>query len=101
MEKPDGGPIYRNHEYVSVCSRGTSRAAVQTIRTGDITWADVILVMEERHRQRIGVCNPLEAMFKPMHGLEIPNEYRIMDGELVVWIRSASEQIFAAIAASS
>ena len=90
---PTAETIYRRDERVSVRSRGTAKAAVQTIRASDLAWADLILVMEDKHRQRILADFPGEAKFKPLHVLDIPDEYRFMDDELVELIRSATEPI--------
>ncbi len=89
--------IYRNDDHISVRSRGTARAAMQSIRSSDIVWADTILVMEDKHRQRILADFPRESKFKPMHILDIPDDYRFMDAELVKLIKSATEPIIAAI----
>ena len=90
---PTAEAIYRDDDRVSVRSRGTARSAVRTIRSNDIIWADVILVMEDKHRQRILADFPGESKFKPMHVLDIPDEYKFMDDELVELIRSAAEPI--------
>jgi len=90
---PTAEAIYRRDDRVSVRSRGTAKAAVQTIRSDDIAWADVILVMEDKHRQRILADFPGESRFIPMHVLDIPDDYKFMDDELVVLIRTAAEPI--------
>ena len=90
---PTAEAIYRNDDRVSVRSRGTSRSAVQTIRSGDIVWANVVLVMEDKHRRRILADFPGETKFKPIHVLDIPDEYQFMDDELAWLIRSAVEPI--------
>src|SRR6056297_1911848 len=90
---PTAEAIYRRDDRVSVRSRGTAKAAVQTIRSGDVTWVDVILVMEDKHRQRILADFPGEAKFKPIYVLDIPDDYQFMDDELVELIRSAAEPI--------
>lgn len=92
---PTAEAIYRRDDRVSVRSRGTAKTAVQTIRASDIAWANVVLVMEDKHRQRILADFPGEAKFKPMHVLDIPDDYRFMDDELVELIRSAAEPIMA------
>ncbi len=92
---PTAEAIYRRDERVSVRSRGTAKAAVQTIRSDDVTWADVILVMEDKHRQRMLADFPDEAKFKPMRSLDIPDDYRFMDDELMGLIKSAAEPIIA------
>ncbi len=81
---PTAEAIYRRDERLSVRSRGTAKSAVQTIRSDDIIWADVILVMEDKHRRRILADFPGESRFKPMHVLDIPDDYQFMDDELVV-----------------
>ncbi len=98
---PTAEAIYRQDERVSVRSRGTAKAAVQTIRSDDIVWADVILVMEDKHRQRILTDLPGESKFKPVHVLDILDDYQFMDDELVDLIKSAAEPIIADLARQS
>jgi len=90
---PTAEAIYRNDHRISVRSRGTATAAVQTIRWSDIVWADAILAMEDKHRQRIIADFPSESKFKPVHVLDIPDDYQFMDAELVQLMRSAAEPI--------
>lgn len=90
---PTAEAIYRDDDRISVRSRGTARSAVQTIRSSDIAWADAVLVMEAKHRQRILADFRGECRFKPVHVLDIPDDYRFMDDELVNLIRSAAEPI--------
>lgn len=92
---PTAEAIYRRDDRVAVRSRGTSKSAVQTIRSSDIAWADLMFVMENKHRQRILADFPGEAKFRPMHVLDIPDEFHFMDDELVDMIRSAAEPIIA------
>lgn len=90
---PTAEAIYRDDERVSVGSRGTAKAAVRSIRSSDIAWADVILVMEDKHRQRILAQFPGELKFKPVHVLDIADDYRFMDAELIELLRAATEPI--------
>ena len=90
---PTAEAIYRDDDRIDVRSRGTAKSAVQTIRGGDIGWADLVLVMENKHRQRILADFPGESKYKPMHVLDIPDEYRFMDAELVELICSAAEPL--------
>ena len=92
---PTAEAIYRRDDRIAVRSRGTAKSAVQTIRSSDIAWADVILVMEDKHRQRILADFPGETKFKPLHVLDIPDDYQFMDDELVELIRLAAEPIIA------
>lgn len=97
---PTAEAIYRRDERLSVRSRGTAKSAVQTIRSDDIIWADVILVMEDKHRRRILADFPGESRFKPMHVLDIPDDYQFMDDELVELIRTAAEPVIEAMVQS-
>ncbi|WP_146577804.1 low molecular weight protein tyrosine phosphatase family protein [Neorhodopirellula pilleata] len=97
---PTAEAIYRSDDRISVRSRGTVRAAVQTIRASDVAWADAILVMEGKHRQRIFADFPGESKFKLLHVLDIPDDYQFMDDELVELIESAAEPIIAALVRS-
>jgi predicted protein tyrosine phosphatase len=68
---------------LAVRSAGTSPNARRTVSEGDIAWATVILVMEEKHKSR------LKAQFngllegRVVHVLDIPDDYKYMDPELV------------------
>lgn len=88
---PTAEAIYRDDPRVSARSRGTARGAKQTIRAGDLTWADLVLVMEDKHRSRLRADYPGETRFLPFEVLHIPDEYRLMDPELVELIRIATE----------
>lgn len=98
---PTAEAIYCNDDRVSVRSRGTARAAVHAIRASDIVWADAILVMEDKHRQRIMAHFPRETSLKPVYVLDIPDDYQFMDHELVALIKSAAEPILERVLRSS
>ncbi len=50
---PTGEQIWRNTTGVSVRSAGTSRQARRRLSVADLRWADLIFVMEEKHKSRI------------------------------------------------
>ena len=64
-------------------SAGTSRKAKRHVRVEDVRWADVIIVMESKHQSRLRADFRGEMTHKTVHVLEIPDEYRYMDPELV------------------
>ena len=49
----------------------------------DIRWADVVFVMETKHRNRLKAKFPRLLENKPLHVLEIPDNYPYMDAELI------------------
>ena len=84
---PTAEAIWRKHPQVSVRSAGTSSNARRTVSVEDIRWADVIFVMEEKHRSRLLAEFTTAVGHKPVHVLDIPDEYKYMDPELVEQLR--------------
>lgn len=90
---PTGEAVFRKDAGLLVRSAGTVRGARRTISVKDIRWADVILVMEEKHKARLRAQFRDEVRYKPVHVLDIPDEYRYMDPELVELIRAKAEPL--------
>ncbi len=93
---PTAEKIYGSDARVNVRSRGTTRAAARTISAGDLAWADVVMVMEDKHRKRILSDFPHASKSAPIHVLDIPDEYHFMDAELIDLLKSAVDPIVAA-----
>jgi predicted protein tyrosine phosphatase len=86
---PTAERVWRNHPSLNVRSGGTSENARHTVTEGDIRWADVIFVMEKKHRSRLMAEFRFMLEGKPIHVLDIPDEYKFMDPELVELLRDA------------
>lgn len=87
---PTAERVWRREKGLSVRSAGTSRNARRRLTLTDIQWADLILVMEEKHKSRI-LADFRDAMnSKSIHVLDIPDDYRFMDPELVEIIQDQS-----------
>ena len=80
---PTAEQISRKHPLMSVCSAGTSPNARRKVSAADIRWADVIFVMEEKHKSRLVAEFSRLLDGKTIHVLDIPDEYKYMDLELV------------------
>lgn len=80
---PTAEAVWRKHPGISVRSAGTSPNARKTVGPSDIRWADVIIVMEQKHKSRLVADFTRLLEHKPIHVLEIPDDYRYMDPELV------------------
>ncbi len=80
---PTAEQIWRRHPGLSVRSAGTSPNARRPVSADDLAWAEVVLVMEEKHKSRLmaGFRRVLEG--KRIVVLDIPDDYRYMDPELV------------------
>lgn len=75
--------IYKNHPDHQVRSAGTAPSAKIKINAKLIIWADLIFVMEKKHKQRITERFPEETYDKEIVTLHIPDEYQYMDDELI------------------
>lgn len=80
---PTAEQLWRRHSLISARSAGTSPNARHPVSSDDIAWADVILVMEEKHKSRLRATFNGLLEGKPLHVLDIPDEYKYMDPALV------------------
>ena len=94
---PTAEAVYRKDERVSVRSRGTTCNAVQTISAVDVAWADVIFVMEQKHRNRILADFPDSTRHKSIHVLDIRDEFQFMDPEPIELVQVACDPLIDAL----
>lgn len=90
---PTAEKIYRKHPLLACRSAGTSSKAKHRLTVSDIRWADLIVVMEQKHHDRIAANFRDEARFKEVHVLEVEDRYKYMDPELVSELRFALDPI--------
>lgn len=67
----------------STRSAGTSPNAKKTVSVSDLMWADSVFVMESKHKSRLKAQFSRALTYKPIHVLDIPDEYKYMDAELI------------------
>jgi len=80
---PTAEQVWRRHPALSVRSGGTSPNAKHPVSANDLAWAQVVFVMEEKHKSRLMAEYRQLLENKPIHVLDIPDEYKYMDAELV------------------
>ena len=85
--------IFAEIDGVATRSAGTARSARRQVSLEDIRWADLILVMEEKHAARLKADFRQDIRFKRLHVLDIPDDYKFMDTDLVALIRTAAEPL--------
>src|SRR6201995_2613932 len=73
---PTAEQVWRRHPRVNARSAGTSAGARHPVSVSDLAWADVVIVMEDTQRAH-----------KPVHVLDIPDDYPFMDPDLVELLR--------------
>lgn len=90
---PTGELVWRKTSGVSVRSAGTSSKANRTVNAKDISWADHIFVMEQKHKTRLKAAFRAPSKHAKIHILDIPDDYQYGDPELVELIRSGTEWV--------
>jgi predicted protein tyrosine phosphatase len=86
---PTAEAVWRNRPGVNTRSAGTSPRARRTVGPADIRWADVIFAMEKKHKNRLLAEYSRALEHKPIHVLDIPDEYKYMDPDLVGMLEDA------------
>ena len=80
---PTAEEVWRKKPGYQVKSAGTSPKAKRTVNAADISWANLIFVMEKKHKNRLIAEFTRMLDHKPIHILDIPDEYQYMDQELI------------------
>jgi protein-tyrosine phosphatase len=83
--------IFRNSANHSVQSAGTEESAVHRVNEKLLVWADIIFVMEKKHREKIEEKYYEIVAARQLIVLDIPDEYEYMDEELVDMLRDIVE----------
>jgi predicted protein tyrosine phosphatase len=83
---PTAEAIYKTHPLYNARSAGTAEGARVKVNQGMMDWADVTFVMEKKHKQ---VIQESFQVTKEIVVLDIPDEYRYMDKELIEMIKSS------------
>lgn len=81
---PTAEQVFRRSPSLVVRSAGTSRNARKKVSHDLLQWADVICVMEQKHKNRLVAEYGRILEYKPLHVLDIPDDYLFMDPELVI-----------------
>ena len=80
--------VFAGHPNVSAISAGTNSDAETTV-TGDlIEWADIVLVMEKSHKNKVAKKFKNLLKDKKLAVLDIPDNYDVMDEELVATLKA-------------
>ncbi|NRT15689.1 protein-tyrosine phosphatase [Flavobacterium sp. 28A] len=79
--------IYKNSADFCVKSAGIENSARIKINSKLITWADQIFVMEKHHKQKLLQNFPVETENTTILILEIQDNYKFMDKELIEEIK--------------
>ena len=93
---PTAETLYRHDPRVNVRSAGTSSSARKKITERDLLWADLVLVMEHKHKRAI--AKQYRYLDLPeIFVLDIPDDYQYMSDELVEMIEASTESILSGL----
>lgn len=85
---PTADKIFRQKGF-STRSAGTSPNARNSISISDVKWADITFVMEKKYKNRIIAKFTRLVEYKVIHILDIPDDYKFMDSELISHLEDA------------
>jgi predicted protein tyrosine phosphatase len=92
--QPAPEPIFSDVPGGQVRSAGTEEAARIRVTPGHLGWADVIVVMEKRHQERLHQKHPEAMAGRPCLCLFIEDDYEFMDPDLVQALRQRLREHF-------
>lgn len=80
---PTAERIFKNGFGVHTRSAGTSQTARHSVNEADMTWADLIFVMEHKHKKHLTQHFGNLLSTKNVIVLDISDDYGYMDNELI------------------
>ena len=86
---PTAEKIFAEDYGIRTRSAGTSSSARHRINQRDLAWADIIMVMESKHKNRLQAAFPAALTHKKMVVLDIADDYRYMDADLVALLQQS------------
>ena len=83
LRSPTAEAVFSEYENVEAIGAGTNKDAATPVSGDLIEWADIVLVMEAVHRDKISVKFKKLLKGKQMVVLDIPDNYKRMQPELI------------------
>ena len=86
---PTAEKVFSDRPGIATRSAGTSTGAVRQVNAKDLKWANIVFVMENKHKQRLKSDFPGETKYKKIVVLDIPDDYKFMAPELIVELENS------------
>ena len=83
LRSPTAEAVFSEYAAVEAIGAGTNSDSATPVSGDLIEWADVVLVMEKSHRNKISKKFKEQLKGKKLAVLEIPDIYECMDPELI------------------
>ena len=88
LRSPTAEAIFAEHPTIEVVSAGLNNDAEVPLSEEHVRWADLILVMEKAHRNRLNHKFKKCLAGKRVAVLDIPDEYDYMDPSLITLLKA-------------
>lgn len=88
LRSPTAETVFADHPTIEVDSAGLNKDAEVPLSEEQILWADLIIVMEKSHRNRLNRKFKKSLAGKRIAVLEIPDQYDFMDPTLIALLKS-------------
>jgi len=86
--------IFKNNGQHQVRSAGTENTARIRLNQKTVDWADLIFAMERKHKRRLVENFETNPARQEIVILEIPDDYKYMDAELIRLLREGVDPYF-------
>jgi predicted protein tyrosine phosphatase len=83
LRSPTAENVFRDYPGIEVASAGLSSDAIEPVTPEHIHWAQLIFVMERRHREKLSQRFRSHLKGQRVICLNIPDDFDLMDPELV------------------
>lgn len=83
LRSPTAEQLFASRPGVETASAGVSHDADESVTPELLAWADLVVVMERAHRQKLTARHPKALRGKRVVSLDIPDDYDFMDPALV------------------
>ncbi|GAB2987867.1 phosphotyrosine protein phosphatase [Mucilaginibacter puniceus] len=91
---PTAELLFKNHPVHNARSAGTSEKARIKLNQKLIAWADIIYVMERKHKELLLLRFPGSMNNKKVEVLNIPDKYQFGDAALIQLLKQALPEYF-------
>jgi predicted protein tyrosine phosphatase len=88
LRSPTAEQIFSTRTDIKVSSAGTNNDAENSLDAEQIEWADVIVVMEKQHRNKLQKRFSSALKSKRIVVLNVPDEYEFMDPALICLLKA-------------
>jgi predicted protein tyrosine phosphatase len=88
LRSPTAEAVFADHPKIDVDSAGLNHDAEVPLSEEQVQWADLIIVMEKVHRNRLNQKFKKALAGKRIAVLNIPDNYDYMDPELIALLKS-------------